>query len=542
MAASQNCLMEIKTAFNSISRPDGSMTTLLGLMKLAEILKQSDECAENTFCSEMVSSNLPKLSLRYLCQVKSSKHCIKVLMLLQNISFSSKKFSESIVESGVHKLIASNIENNTSFSVQNLNKNPKQEDAHEMMFGNLRILQNTMKNYPECRAAISASKLKYALKKLLSVEDLLMKSCALMCLAYAVNVDKDQSLLTLQKNDIDFLTRRILPATPHLMFGNNSDETRLKYDTGSLSFGTDEILEPISILVTNPNSTLELVKQGIVSICQSVLIKAHQIPVSHKDNSLTSATKWSLLILYRLSKRPYIGQLIDFKNLITKFSDHPIDVIAEIANGILTALNDSGSKTEEKQDESDCSKTETLSSDVHNLSVSEKDDDTDKGEKIAQKEDAKFTQQIKVETAEDSDKSSKDHIMISYCHQQKDIADRLLKELRKNGVKYLWIDQEHLHKASGTVQGMVSAVDNAKSVICCISEAYSKSANCIGELAYAKSKKKNIIPVVVEKNFSPDGELLFYLKDSFRFNISTDDLFRTNCQMLLQKLAADDEK
>ena len=542
MASSQNCLSEINKAFNSIRKPESSMTTLLGLMKLVEILKESDECTRNTFCSKMVSLNLAKLSKQYLCEVKSGKHSMYVLLLLHNISYISNKFCESIVESGTHELIVSNIENNSTFGVENLNKSPKQENAHEIMFSLLSIINNILRNYPECRTEFRASKLKYALKKLLSVEDPLMKSCALMCLVYAVNVDEDQKLITLGKTHVEFLARRILPATPHIKFMKTSDEAdRFMSGSGSLGFSTEEILEPFSILSTNSQTSLELVKQGIISICQSVLIKANQTHQSYKNKSLTSATKWALLILYRLSKRAVTAPLIDFKELIHKFSDHPIDDIAEIANGILAAINDSERKNNEKQDESDGSKTETLSSDLQNVSFSRNDDDTDNDEIPAPVEDENLTQ-IKVEAVDDSDKSSKDHIMISYCHQQKDIADRLLKELRKNGVKELWIDQEHLHKDSGTVQGMVRAVDNAKSVICCISEAYSKSANCMGELVYATNKMKNLIPVVVEKNFSPDGELLFYLKDSFRFNISTEDLFRTNCQMLLQKLAADDEK
>ena len=513
------------------------MTTLLGLMKLVEILKESNECTRNTFCSEIVSSNLAKLSMRYICEVKSEMHSKVMLQLLQNISDISSKFSETLVESGMHELIASNIENNSTFGVENLNKSPKQESAHEIMFSFLSILNNILRNYPECRSEFRASKLKYALKKLLSVKDLLMQSCALLCLAYAVNVNEDQELITLGKIHVEFLARRILPATPHMKFMKTSDEDRFVYGSGSLGFSTEEILEPFSILSTNSRTSLELVKQGIVSICQSVLIKANQTHQSYKNKSLTSAAKWSLLILYRLSKRSVTAPLIDFKELIHKFSGHPLDDIAEIANGILAAINDSERKNNEEKDESDSSKTETLSSDLQNVSFSNNDDEIP-----PPAEDENFTQQIEVEAVDASDKSSKDHIMISYNHQQKDIADRLLKELRKNGVKELWIDKENLHKDSGTARGMARAVDNAKSVICCISEAYSKSANCMGELVYATNKMKNIIPVVVEKNFSPDGELLFYLKDSFRFNISTDDLFRTNCQLLLQKLAADDVK
>ena len=175
------------------------------------------------------------------------------------------------------------------------------------------------------------------------------------------------------------------------------------------------------------------------------------------------------------------------------------------------------------------------------------DNDTDTGkEKREDVKNAEATfriekqpQQIQIEFEEKpQDKKGEKHVMISYSHEQKKTVEKLVSELRRNGITNLWIDTENTHKFEGLVKAMVHAVDNSSSVICCISKAYSESENCMGELVYARFKQKTIIPVVVEENFVPDGQLLFCIKaDNFRFNISSDDNFHSNLKLLLQKIA-----
>ena len=132
--------------------------------------------------------------------------------------------------------------------------------------------------------------------------------------------------------------------------------------------------------------------------------------------------------------------------------------------------------------------------------------------------------------------SENSNIMISYCHKQKHVSQKLLKELRNSGVENIWIDQEHMHKGGGILDEMVKAVDSSQYVICCISRDYSKSDNCMGEMKYARDKKKTIIPVVAEKGYVPDQILLMCIGDKFRFDLSTDEQFRVNYPLLLEKL------
>ena len=67
------------------------------------------------------------------------------------------------------------------------------------------------------------------------------------------------------------------------------------------------------------------------------------------------------------------------------------------------------------------------------------------------------------------DESEKSHIMISYCHKQKNTVQKLLWGLRKNEVENIWIDSEHMHTSKTILDEMANAVDGAKYVICCIS-------------------------------------------------------------------------
>ena len=62
--------------------------------------------------------------------------------------------------------------------------------------------------------------------------------------------------------------------------------------------------------------------------------------------------------------------------------------------------------------------------------------------------------------------SENSNIMNSYCHKQKHVSQKLLKEQRNSGVENIWIDQEHMHKGGGILDEMVKAVDSSQYVIC----------------------------------------------------------------------------
>ena len=128
------------------------------------------------------------------------------------------------------------------------------------------------------------------------------------------------------------------------------------------------------------------------------------------------------------------------------------------------------------------------------------------------------------------------HIMISYCHKQKDLAFKLLEELRKSGFTDIWIDKENVHKGIDILDDMANAVDNSCAVLCLLSNDYHKSKNCMCEIRYARNRETTFIPLIAEANFIPEADLLMCIGNRFRFDLSTDDQFSGNYHLLEEKL------
>lgn len=100
--------------------------------------------------------------------------------------------------------------------------------------------------------------------------------------------------------------------------------------------------------------------------------------------------------------------------------------------------------------------------------------------------------------------SSKKHVMISYCHANKDVCRKLNSILKSKGYE-TWMDYEH--PFNNILQAMANAVENASVVLLCYSEAYKMSPYCRLEAEYSIKCNKNIIAVRIEPNYKPDGWL-----------------------------------
>jgi hypothetical protein len=54
---------------------------------------------------------------------------------------------------------------------------------------------------------------------------------------------------------------------------------------------------------------------------------------------------------------------------------------------------------------------------------------------------------------------------------------------------------------------MANAIENSSCVLMCMTEAYKQSANCRAEAEYAFQLKKPIVPLIMQKNYKPNGWL-----------------------------------
>ncbi|XP_071942420.1 uncharacterized protein [Antedon mediterranea] len=96
------------------------------------------------------------------------------------------------------------------------------------------------------------------------------------------------------------------------------------------------------------------------------------------------------------------------------------------------------------------------------------------------------------------------HIMISYQWDIQNLVVKIKDALKECGYK-IWIDLECME--GSTLQAMASAVENASTVIICITEKYKYSHNCRTEAEYAFQQNKKIVPLMMQPQYKPDGWL-----------------------------------
>lgn len=96
------------------------------------------------------------------------------------------------------------------------------------------------------------------------------------------------------------------------------------------------------------------------------------------------------------------------------------------------------------------------------------------------------------------------HIMISYNRESRDICLKIKSELEKMNYK-VWIDVDNMHGSS--LKAMGNAIDNSLCVLVCMTEKYMLSRNCRAEAEYMFESAKSYVPLILQKNYIPNGWL-----------------------------------
>ncbi|KAH9492545.1 hypothetical protein Btru_025773 [Bulinus truncatus] len=128
---------------------------------------------------------------------------------------------------------------------------------------------------------------------------------------------------------------------------------------------------------------------------------------------------------------------------------------------------------------------------------------------------------------------SKGHVMISYQWADQEMIKQICEELRANGVP-VWIDIDYM--CGSTLQAicvivfflcclegeeaMAQAVEDATIVIIAMSQLYKDSPNTRAEAEYAFRCHKKIIPLMMQKNYKPDGWLGLILGSKLYYDFS----------------------
>lgn len=87
------------------------------------------------------------------------------------------------------------------------------------------------------------------------------------------------------------------------------------------------------------------------------------------------------------------------------------------------------------------------------------------------------------------------HIMISYNRESRELCKQVKLKLEEIGLK-VWMDLSDMH--GSTLEAMANAVENAESVLMCVTEKYRQSVNCQVEAKYAFKLKKKIVPLIMQ--------------------------------------------
>ncbi|CAD5120164.1 DgyrCDS8741 [Dimorphilus gyrociliatus] len=114
-------------------------------------------------------------------------------------------------------------------------------------------------------------------------------------------------------------------------------------------------------------------------------------------------------------------------------------------------------------------------------------------------------------------KTRKGHIMISYQWGNQPLIKEIKSGLAKRGYN-VWLDIEKMN--GSTLEAMAEAVEQSQVILVCMSPKYKQSANCRMEAEYTLNCKKEFIPLIMTKNYKPDGWLGFMLGAKLFFDFS----------------------
>eukprot|EP01047_Picozoa_sp_COSAG01_P011816 COSAG01_NODE_521_length_15963_cov_76.378530_8_plen_349_part_00 len=107
-------------------------------------------------------------------------------------------------------------------------------------------------------------------------------------------------------------------------------------------------------------------------------------------------------------------------------------------------------------------------------------------------------------STEDGGAAPIEHVMLSYNWDHQDVVKRINAALKTRDYT-VWIDIEKMQ--GSTVEAMAEAVEDAALVCYGISNAYKESTNCRMEAQYAFQQKKDMVPLMLEEDYSPKGWL-----------------------------------
>ena len=217
-----------------------------------------------------------------------------------------------------------------------VNLDSENKEVFEIIQDVLGTLHNLLQKYPESQPILRDTGIQDVLFMLLDLENATLRAMAVLTLTYVIDWRRshDEKLIEIINSNIDFMVNEMLAKftsaddrQKEMIFG--------KLESG-LTFTADEVLQPLSCLAKNRQNAVELIKQGVISKCEAILLRlSTQKFTSDIETNHSLASKWALTLLSRVNKHGMSNNLINFSELLSKFQTHPVDDIGEIADGLL---------------------------------------------------------------------------------------------------------------------------------------------------------------------------------------------------------------
>ena len=136
--------------------------------------------------------------------------------------------------------------------------------------------------------------------------------------------------------------------------------------------------------------------------------------------------------------------------------------------------------------------------------------------------------------AEKMKEGSGNHVMISYQWDAQEVLVQVKNQLQANGYR-VWMDLEQM--GGSTLDAMAKAVENAAVVLICVSQRYKESPNCRSEAEYAYQLRKDIIPLMMQKNYKADGWLGMLLGTKMWIDFQSKHTIDSGVAKLVRELA-----
>ena len=129
--------------------------------------------------------------------------------------------------------------------------------------------------------------------------------------------------------------------------------------------------------------------------------------------------------------------------------------------------------------------------------------------------------------------STGNHVMISYQWDSQEVLVEVKNRLQASGYR-VWMDLEQM--GGSTLETMAKAVEDSSVVLICLSERYKESPNCRSEAEYTYKLRKDIIPLMMQRNYKPDGWLGMLLGTKFWIDFHSKHVVKTGVTKLIKEL------